>query len=170
MKSAPHPAAVGAAIVVAFLLLRKRAPIPSVSTTATYDLEPLGGGVTDYPPRLIAFAQGIATAEGFYVPGSVPQRANNPGAMKVPNWTGPTLGQGITVFQSDDAGWSALYRQLMLIVTGRSRVYTLDDTIASMAVRWAAGGVENEESRNWAANVSKWLNVPDSTPLSQVLV
>jgi len=34
----------------------------------------------------------IATAEGFFVDGSIPQRAHNPGDLVIPNWGGPVCG------------------------------------------------------------------------------
>jgi len=141
-------------------------PKGTVTTWAGFDLTGLGG-LVDYPDQLKSFARAIARAEGFYVPGSVPQRANNPGAIKVPGWTGPMLGQGISVFESEDAGWSALYRQLMLIVSSQSRVYTLDDTIAQMADKWTGTAIE---AQNWASNVAQAMDVPAATPLWQVVV
>lgn len=118
-----------------------------------------------YSNAIKALAQAIARAEGFYIVGSAPNRAHNPGAMKVPGWKGQTTGsEGITVFGSDAEGWQALYRQLNLIASGRSGVYTLGMSIEEMARRWTA-----TQQSEWAANVSQTLGVPSSTSLSQVL-
>lgn len=141
-------------------------PKGTVTTWAGFDLSSLGG-LVDYPDRLKAFARAIARAEGFYVQGSVPQRANNPGAIKIPGWTGQTLGEGISVLESEDAGWAALHKQLMLIVSGQSSIYNLDMTIAEMSERWTG---TQTEAKNWSANVARVLDVDPSTPLWQAMV
>jgi hypothetical protein len=120
---------------------------------------------TSYSNDVMMFARAIAYAEGFYAQGSAPQRAHNPGALKVPGWTGPVTGaEGISVFSSDDAGWEALYRQLDLIVHGRSGIYSLGMSIADMARAWTA-----TDQIPWATNVAARLGVSTSTRLSQVL-
>lgn len=122
-------------------------------------------GPTTYSRQIVSLAQGIARAEGFYLQGSAPQRAHNPGAIKVPGWNGPITGtEGISVFASDDVGWEALYRQLDLIATSRSGVYSLNMTLDEMARRWTA-----TQQSAWAANVAFSLGVSTSTRLSQVL-
>lgn len=121
-------------------------------------------GVLMYSPQLRRFAAAIARAEGFGQPGAIPTRNHNPGDLKSSSVA--SIGadaQGHLMFSSDTDGWEALYRQLHLIVTGRSRVYTLNMTIADMARRYAGW------SDNWAANVASYLGVPTSTPLREVL-
>jgi hypothetical protein len=149
------------ATVVGFVLFIKRAQSP----------EPIGAwsdplwSSASYPRSIVQFAQAIAHAEGFNVSGSAPDRAHNPGAIKVPGWSGPVTGtQGISVFASDDEGWQALYRQLNLIATQRSGVYTLNMTIEDMARRWTSTA-----QSAWAGHVASALGVSPSTRLSQVL-
>lgn len=146
----------------------------TVTTGTIIDLDDLGGiGQTNYGRKIEDFATAIARAEGFYVNGSIPDRAHNPGDLKSPGWTypgeveGSTLGEGIAVFQSDGAGWNALYRQLYLIVTGGSSVYSLDDTIASMGVKWVGS---HTEGNAWATNVASALGVSVNTSLVDALV
>lgn len=141
----------------------ERAPIPSVTTETSFNL-----GVTNEIKR---FAEAIARAEGYYVGGSIPFRANNPGNLTSPSWTfageleGQTLGaEKIAVFSTSQQGWNALYNQLVLIINGQSSVYTLDDTIASMGAKYANGAPE------WAYNVAAYLKVPQSTKLYEVLI
>lgn len=154
------------AVIVGFLIwaLGKGTGLTgTVTTSEGFDLAPYGGPTT-YPQAIQTFANGIARAEGFYVSGSVPQRANNPGDLKVPGL--PTLpGTSITQFDSVGAGWAALYRQLWLIVTGESSYYNLDMTISDMAATWTTSAPSG-----WAANVGSALGVDVSTPLYQVLV
>lgn len=157
---------IGAAIAALFYWRSKasnNAPVATVTTSEGFDLSPYGGPTT-YPQGIKTLASAIARAEGFYVTGSIPQRAHNPGDLKVPGWAGPTLGNGISVFQDDQAGWNALYKQLYLILTGQSSHYTLDDTILSMAQTWTT-----TQSQAWAGNVAGYLGVPTSTPLWKVM-
>jgi hypothetical protein len=123
------------------------------------------GLLTNPTPAIRRFAEAIARAEGFYVAGSVPQRANNPGALILPNWQGPRLGkEGQAVFASAEEGWQRLWYQLQLIATGKSSIYLLNDTIATMARKWAPGGAEN-----WARNVSRFLDVSENTRIGELL-
>lgn len=167
-------AALGVLGFIAFWFVKPRALTPSVTTGEIIDLDDLGGlGMTSYSRKIKDFANAIARAEGFFVNGSIPDRACNPGNLKTPNWTaageleGKTLGEGIACFSSDDAGWSALYRQLFLIVSGRSSAYSLDDTIATMAITWTGNTTEGSV---WAANVARSAGVSVNTKLVDVLV
>lgn len=154
---------VGAAIAALYLYRTKISgqPVATVTTSEGFDLSPYGGPTT-YPQGILNTAQAIARAEGFYVSGSIPQRAHNPGDLKVPGL--PTLAGGITQFPDDAAGWSALYKQLYRILTGQSAYYTPDDTIAQMADNWTA-----TQKTIWGQNVAMFLGVPTSTHLWEVL-
>jgi hypothetical protein len=157
----------GAALVGALSLgllwwMNRRAPVATVTTSEGFDLSAYGGP-TSYPEPIQRFGRAIARQEGFYITGSISQRANNPGDLKIPNM--PTLpGTSITLFPSADAGWSALYRQLMLILSGQSSHYYPDMTIAQMGRIWTT-----TEQEPWSTNVATFLGVPTSTPLWQVL-
>jgi hypothetical protein len=70
-------------------------------------------------------AEAIARYEGFYVPGSVPQRLNSPGDLIFARQPGakphPITGRDGKVrtyaeFPTSDAGWEALRRQIRLDV------------------------------------------------------
>lgn len=66
-----------------------------------------GPGVVNIP----ALAEAIANAEGFFVPGSLPYKANNPGAI---------FENGkLKYFATEDAGWAALYKLLSNAAAGR---------------------------------------------------
>jgi hypothetical protein len=134
----------------------------TVTTWEGFDLGPYGGA-TSYSLEIQHAAQAIARQEGFYVTGSVPQRANNPGDLKMPGL--PTLpGTSITKFPSADLGWNALHKQLFLIVTGQSSFYNLDMTLEQMAKIWTA-----TQQIPWAVNVANYLGVSIETPLWEVL-
>ena len=143
-------AAIAVVILTVILLLATNANAQSFDTQGGYMIEqPLTNGVR-------SLAQAIATAEG-----SNPQY-NNPGDLVLPGF--PTFGAGIAIFSSSQEGWSRLYHQLNLIVKGESNVYSLSDTIATMASKWTA-----TDQGAWANNVAAALGVTVDTPLSQVL-
>jgi hypothetical protein len=144
-----------AAAGVALWLLRPKA---TVTTDEQYDLPR-----ASYTPVVQDFARAISRAEGFNVAGSIPQRAKNPGNLKLPGY--PTIGGGISVFDSIDQGWAALHNQLQLIIDGRSRYYNLDMTIKDMGDLWEA-----DPGDAWANNVAADLGVSVNAPLWQVLV
>ena len=115
----------------------------------------------DVSAGMQALAQAIALAEGFGVPGAMPTRYHNPGDL--------TQNGSIAQFPDDMAGWNALYKQLGFIVSERSRVYELDDTLSAMGRKWTA-----TEQDAWTANVvnglqQKGYNVTESTTLREIL-
>jgi hypothetical protein len=118
--------------------------------------------------RVKALAQAIAKAEGFGIRGALPTRYHNPGDLKTPTGTRypgqVRLGKaGHTVFSNDAAGWAALEAQIVRILQGNSRFYTLHTTINQMSRRYAANW------RPWANQVTKLLHVPGTTTLEQWL-
>jgi hypothetical protein len=132
-------------IIVAVLVLAAIATAAEASMVP----EPTGG----YSDAIKRLASAIAFAEGFGIPGAIPTRANNPGDLVIPGWTGGQLGaEKISVFESPAEGWNRLYRQLWLIQSGKSSVYTVNMTIAQMAARWTA-----TEPNHWASNVVSYL-------------
>jgi hypothetical protein len=110
------------------------------------------------------FAEAIAFAEGYGRPGAIPTVRNNPGDLKLDGAT-------ITYFPTPAEGWAALYRQLQLIVSGASRYYSLDMTIADMGNVYTA-----TESSAWSLNVASYLRshgfptATTQTTLREVLV
>lgn len=115
--------------------------------------------------QIQALALAIEKAEGYGIPGAIPTVANNPGDLVVPGWTGAKLGSaGISVFSSYEEGKNHLYYQLQLIANGQSHIYTLDDTISSMAKKWTATAQDN-----WANIVSGELGVSSDTTLRDIL-
>lgn len=154
---------VGLGGVLAALYVLRRVPVATVTTSEGFDLSGYGGPTT-YPEPLMEFARGIARAEGFYVAGSIPNRANNPGDLKL---GAPYLpGTAITRFDSVDQGWNALYRQLYLILTGQSRRYTLDMSIADMGRVWTA---TVSEQTAWAGTVAAQVGATVDAPLWTVM-
>jgi hypothetical protein len=148
-------------IVLGLLWYLRRKPTATVTTGEWYDTEDYSNGSTSYPEGLKNFARAIASAEGFGEPGAIPTVANNPGDLKL---GGNTTNGGISIFSSVEEGWSKLYRQIAMIVSGSSNYYNLDMSIADMG-RIYAGGDEN-----WSTNVARYLNVSRDAKLWEVIV
>lgn len=108
-------------------------------------------------------ARAIATAEGFFVVGSLPNRINNPGDMKLGD-KGWGVQQEKTVYPKADFnstisdradGASALRRQCIAMLTGSSHVYSPSDTFAAVSVKWTGG----DKPGPWCKIVTDNLNV-----------
>jgi hypothetical protein len=105
----------------------------------------------------------IATEEGFFTSGSLPQRNRNPGDLRhSPHSQHPGDANAIGVIDSDADGWADLERQLQL---DASRGMTLREAIYS----WAPP-TENDTAGYLAFVLNGFGGVVDEdTPLSEVL-
>jgi hypothetical protein len=110
------------------------------------------------PTRKIKrIAEAIAFAEGYGKPGAIPTVRNNPGDLKDSN--------GIIIqFPTAEEGWNALYRQVLLMLTGESRYYKPTMTIAEIARIYTG----EDSYMNWANNVAYKLGVTLDTRLLDV--
>lgn len=95
----------------------------------------------DRSASFTAFAESIATAEGFGRAGAVPTLRNNPGDLVGSDGR-------IRTFATVDDGWRALYHQLDLMRDGESSYYDPTNSIATVATVWTA-----TEQASWARNV-----------------
>ena len=118
-------------------------------------------------------AYAISVAEGFWAGAgdathtpNVPQRAHNPGNIKVPGWTSPTTGaEHIPMFLTVEEGWKRLYVQLQRIINGASAHYTLGMSLAQMSEVYT-----DTDTSNWGTIVAGVLGVPVTTTLRTLLV
>lgn len=106
--------------------------------------------------RVRRLALAIATAEGFWKKDSLPRRLNNPGSLK------DQYGN-FRAFVTEEEGWRALYRQIELMLSGKSKWYRPDMTIAEVARYYTA-----TEQSIWASNVAKTLGVSVDTKIEDV--
>ena len=140
------------AVVVFLLWQRRQAAVPAAAPAAAPDATSSDTGETDMSvvtQGVKDLAAAIANAEGFGVAGAAPTRAHNPGDLKLGDkGYGLTGTEGVTVFASDVDGWTALYHQIGLIVSGTSREYTLDMTLTAMAEKWT-----DTQQSPWLSNV-----------------
>lgn len=108
-------------------------------------------------------ARAIARAEGFFVADSLPQRANNPGALTLGDVGFGTIADK-TVFGSLAAGWEALHRQVALMLSGASAYYNPQMTLAQVAVIYTGG----DNPTRWAQTVAGALGVTPATTLGEL--
>lgn len=117
------------------------------------------------------FAYAIACAEGFFKQGSLPCRTHNPGDMKLGD-VGFGLEQEKTVFKKADPsadihdhtdGFAALKRELMLVLTNRSHVYTPKFTLEEFATKWTGG----DAPEAWATIVAQKLGIETTTTIAE---
>lgn len=114
-----------------------------------------------------AFATAIAKEEGFYVEGSVPQRANNPGDLTDDGDVGHgvietqgIMGAKITIYGSVEDGWAALTHKIARMLSGNSKVYRPNMTFMEVGMSYA--GVVS-----WGVNVASRLGVDPRMTLEE---
>jgi hypothetical protein len=120
--------------------------------------------------RAVAFAEGGYTVDGQNRnDGSRPSRNHNPGDLTADiggndihpvGWDGP-----FAVYASDQEGWEDLYSQVILWLTGRSKVAGPVTTISELSTRYTAT-VGDQPA--WAQAVANVLGVSADTELGQV--
>lgn len=108
---------------------------------------------------------GIALAEGFYVNGSRASRNHNPGDLTI-DTIGKAVGKdGIFVVYANDVdGWSALHKQVELILTDASHIYNSNMTIQEIANRYTT-----TDQTAWALIVANKLGISPDTKVSTLL-
>jgi hypothetical protein len=111
--------------------------------------------------KVLALAQAMAKAEGFGPPQNLPTRINNPGDLELGD-QGFGTKDDKTIFNTVQAGWTALEGQVRWMLTGNSRVYNLTDTILDVAEKYTGG--DNPEA--WAQIVAEDLGITVSTTLA----
>ena len=147
-----------AAAFLFFTVLGGQQQVDTQSTQApTANYQGINSGIVQQ------FAQAIASAEGYGVAGAIPTLANNPGDLELGDLGNGTLGEGITVFSTIANGWAALYNQVGLMFSGKSKVYAPSMSISQVGNSYSGG------DPNWAINVAAFLGVTTDTTLQSLL-
>lgn len=119
------------------------------------------------------FAKAIATMEGYFKPGSIAQRNNNPGNLR--RWGNRPVVNGFAYFDTPEQGWAALHRQVELNI---GRGLTLQEFFGGQ--RDAQGNVkpggysgyapaaDKNNPTHYANFVAGRLGVSATQPLPQV--
>lgn len=114
--------------------------------------------MANYDKHVTDFAVAIAQAEGFGVPGSVPQRAHNPGDLG-PGDTGVSdvihaVGSDVSILESDDQGWDFLYKKLQRAFSGNSHTFLTSMSIEQFAQTYVGA---RGDWQDWADHVVEHL-------------
>lgn len=125
-----------------------------MSTSAITPIQPVG-----------SLADAIASAEGFGVGNNIPTTANNPGSLELGDVGYGTInaanGNQITVFPSENDGWTALNNQLASVYNGTSKYYTPDMSLSEF------GNIYSGGNPNYGNTLANSLGVSPDTTLSQ---
>ena len=112
-------------------------------------------------------AAAIAQAEGANVPGSIAQRANNPGNLHLGDIGYSTItesnGTQVTIFPTPEAGQAALEAQIQSMISGGSSLYSPDMTIDQVSKVYTGG------SSIWGQNIAKILGVTPDTNFASLI-
>ena len=156
---------IGAVVILILAVVSK-----SQASTGSLDFMSVPSGSLNPTQGIIAMAQAIAEAEGFFVPGSIPARAHNPGDLTQGDFgdTGVYLtsssGAQIIVYPDDQAGWNALYEKLQNIANGTSSVYSPDMTLQQFADKWTS-----TQQSSWAENVASSIGADINSVIGGLL-
>jgi hypothetical protein len=112
-----------------------------------------------------SISQAIATMEGWFKPGTIAQRNNNPGNLRM--WGNLPVVDGYAVFPTPDAGWAALNRQVDLNI---SRGLSLQEFFSGKAGVYGgyAPAADANDPRGYAQYVAGQIGVDPTIPLNRV--
>jgi len=103
-------------------------------------------------------ASAIASGEGFFVNGALPQRDNNPGDLRAAPWLAhPVITNGFWVAPTLAAGIAGLYHQIALDI---ARGYTLRQLITA----WAPAS-DGNNTENYVNETARRTGLDPDTPL-----
>lgn len=110
-------------------------------------------------------AQAIATMEGFYKPGSLAARNNNPGNLR--SWGTNPVVNGYAQFPTLDAGWAALKKQIQKNI---DRGLNLTEFFGGKTGVYGgyAPSADKNDPVNYAKYVAGRTGVDVNTPLKSV--
>lgn len=112
---------------------------------------------------LYKLASAIATAEGYFVSGSVPQRNNNPGDLRGAPWlTSPKIVNNFVVFPDTASGVAGCYHQIALdVARGQS--------LRQLVSRWAPSS-DGNNTANYLAETARRVGITNvDQPLQELL-
>src|SRR5579862_8104520 len=101
---------------------------------------------------LFNLASAIATQEGFFKTGTLPQRNNNPGDLRAAPWLAhPVIVNHFWVAGSRAAGVAGLYHQIALCIAR-------GESLRQLINIWAPES-DNNNTSAYLANVAKWTGI-----------
>ena len=70
--------------------------------------------------------------------------------------------EGVVRFARLDDGWECLFLKVNRMLTGKSHIFKLADTLEAVGLKYSGGDA------NWAENVGKYLGVPITATLTEI--
>jgi len=110
-----------------------------------------------------SIAQAIATMEGFFSPGTIAQRQNNPGNLR--SWGNYPVVGGYVQFPDAQTGWEALYSQVDKNI---GRGLTIQEFFAGKPGVYGgySPGADKNDPAGYAQYVATQTGIPESVPLN----
>ena len=109
-------------------------------------------------------ASAIATFEGYFTPGSLAARNNNPGNLRT--WGNQPTSGGYAVFPTAEAGWAALRHQVELNISRGLNLLEFFGGKPGVYPGYAPAADQNQPV-TYAAFVGQRVGLPVSVPLNQ---
>ncbi len=115
-----------------------------------------------YNDYLFRIAYAIARMEGYFIPGTIAERNNNPGNLR--RWGSLPTESGFAKFPDHIQGWNALMRQVHLNI---GRNLSLNEFFAGKPGIYPgyAPASDNNRPFEYALFVNRWLGIDPSTEL-----
>lgn len=112
-----------------------------------------------------SIAQAIATMEGFYKPGSLAARNNNPGNLR--SWGANPIVNGYAAFPTVEAGWAALKAQIQKNI---NRGLNLTEFFSGKPGVYGgyAPAADKNDPANYARFVAGRVGIDINTPLASI--
>jgi hypothetical protein len=153
--------------IVAWLYIKGQGTAGGASNPQALPANP-STSAAGYSP-FSALADAWANAEGFFKPGSLAQRNNNPVNLKGTGWPGQTgsTPQGFAVFSDEAYGFDAAQSYLAKQATAHPD-WTLKNLFAKILGNTQGQPVNNDQgnSDQEAQNVANYLGISSGTSLS----
>jgi len=112
-----------------------------------------------------SIAQAIATMEGFFKPGTISQRQNNPGNLR--SWGNRPVVGGYAVFDSAQDGWTALNKQITLNIGRGLNLYEFFAGKPGVYGGYSPSADSNDP-KGYAVFVASRVGIDPSTPLNTI--
>lgn len=113
-----------------------------------------------------SIAQAIASMEGFFKPGSIAQRNNNPGNLRA--WGLNPVESGYAKFPTMEAGWAALHRQVQLNIGRGFTLYEFFGGKPGVYGGYAPNADPPNDARSYAVFVASRIGLDPSIPLNSI--
>ncbi len=110
-----------------------------------------------------SIAQAIGQMEGYFKPGTIAQRQNNPGNLR--SWGDTPIVNGYASFPTPEAGWQALYAQVSKNI---DRGLSLQEFFGGKSGVYGgyAPSADQNDPRGYAQYVAGQIGIDARTPLN----